>query len=165
MKSEVIRFESGKGHMKHILFYSLAMALLVFALKWLQWKYLITDNSLEIYITLIALFFTALGTWIALQLVPSTQSTGANEKVSANLLQAPLPNTAELEMMNLTLREQEVLELLIMGCTNAEIADKLFLSISTVKTHVSTLFVKMEVKNRIQAVEKANRLKNQHRHQ
>ncbi|MBX2899545.1 MAG: response regulator transcription factor [Cyclobacteriaceae bacterium] len=165
MKSKVIRFESSKGHMKHILFYSLAMALLVFALKWLQWKYLITDNSLEIYITLIALFFTALGTWIALQLVPSAQATGANEKVSANLLQSPLSNTAELEKMNLTLREQEVLELLIMGCTNAEIADKLFLSISTVKTHVSTLFVKMEVKNRIQAVEKANRLKNRHRHQ
>ena len=52
-----------------------------------------------------------------------------------------------------------MLELLVRGYTNAEIAEKLFLSLSTVKTHVSNLFVKMEVKNRVQAVEKANRLR------
>lgn len=65
----------------------------------------------------------------------------------------------ELKKLNLTTREYEVLQLLILGTTNAEIAEKLFLSLSTVKTHVSSLLVKMDVKNRTQAVEKANRLK------
>jgi len=70
------------------------------------------------------------------------------------------PKVGELEdVKDLTLREHEVLELLTQGCSNAEIAEKLFLSLSTVKTHVSSLFVKMSVKNRTQAVEKANRLR------
>jgi hypothetical protein len=53
---------------RHILLYSVAMAVLVFVLKWLQWRYLIEDNSLDIYIGLIAVFFTVLGVWIANQL-------------------------------------------------------------------------------------------------
>jgi Response regulator containing a CheY-like receiver domain and an HTH DNA-binding domain len=68
-------------------------------------------------------------------------------------------NEAELKKLNLTTREYEVLQLITQGYRNAEIAEKLFLSLSTVKTHVSNLFVKMDVKTRTQAVEKANRLR------
>lgn len=68
-------------------------------------------------------------------------------------------NEAELEKFNLTEREYEVLQLLAKGCNNAEIADQLFISISTVKTHVSNLFVKMDVKNRTHAVTKAQKLR------
>jgi ATP/maltotriose-dependent transcriptional regulator MalT len=134
------------------------MAIMVFVLKWLQWKYLITDNSSEIYIGLIAVFFTCLGVWVANQLAkPKTVIVEKEIHVAA-----PGGNTvneAELKKLNLTSREYEVLQLLVQGSSNAEIADKLFLSLSTVKTHVSNLFVKMDVKSRTQAIEKANRLK------
>lgn len=68
-------------------------------------------------------------------------------------------NEAELATLNLSSREYEVLQLLAKGYSNSDIADALFLSISTVKTHVSNLYSKMDVKSRTQATEKAKRLK------
>jgi NarL family two-component system response regulator LiaR len=147
-------------HSQHILFYGGAIGVLVSILKWLQWKYLITDNSSPVYLGLMALFFTFLGTWIAMQL--TTQKTipvFIEKEVYPALPNDHTINETELKKFNLTAREYEVLRLLARGTTNAEIAEKLFLSLSTVKTHVSSLFVKMDVKNRTQAVEKANRLK------
>jgi ATP/maltotriose-dependent transcriptional regulator MalT len=68
-------------------------------------------------------------------------------------------NEVELKKLNLTTREYEVLQQLSKGLSNAEIGEQLFLSLSTVKTHVSNLLFKMDVKNRTQAIEKAKRLK------
>ncbi|NOT73597.1 MAG: response regulator transcription factor [Cyclobacteriaceae bacterium] len=147
---------------QNILFYGAFMALLVFVLKVLQWKFLITDNSLDIYIGLISVFFTGLGLWGASQLIKPKVQTIVVEKE----IYLPQPGVAldeaAIKNLNLTNREHEVLTLLAQGCTNAEIADKLFLSLSTIKTHVSNLLVKMEVKNRTQALEKAKRLKITH---
>jgi DNA-binding CsgD family transcriptional regulator len=145
---------------RHIVLYGAFMAVLVFALKWLQWKYLITDNSSDIYIGLIAVFFTLLGVWVATQLTkPKIQTVIVEKEVYVTQPTDFAINETELKKLNLTTREYEVLQLLTQGLTNAQIAEKLFLSLSTIKTHVSNLFVKMEVKNRTQAVEKANRLK------
>jgi NarL family two-component system response regulator LiaR len=52
----------------------------------------------------------------------------------------------------------EILGLLAQGHSNQEIAAKLFVSLSTVKTHNQNLFEKLDVKRRIQAVEKARKL-------
>lgn len=52
---------------KSLMLYGSLLAVLVFVLKWLQWKFLIVDNSIEIYIGLIAVFFTILGIWVATQ--------------------------------------------------------------------------------------------------
>lgn len=144
----------------HAALYGALMALLVFALKWLQWKYLITDNASDVYVGLIAVFFTLLGIWVASQLVkPKIQTVIVEKEIILSQPADAAINEAELKKLNLTVREYEVLQLLTQGSTNAEIADKLCLSLSTVKTHVSNLFVKMDVKNRTQALEKANRLK------
>jgi NarL family two-component system response regulator LiaR len=51
----------------------------------------------------------------------------------------------------LTVREQEVLALLALGLSNAEIAHELFLSVDTIKTHVRRVFSKLGVNNRTQA--------------
>nr|WKN37413.1 response regulator transcription factor [Tunicatimonas sp. TK19036] len=145
---------------QHIVLYGALMAIMVFALKWLQWKYLITDYSLDIYIGLIALFFTGLGIWVATQLSrPKTRTVVVEKEVYLPPQDEFTINKTELEKLNLTRREYEVLQLLTQGHSNAEIADNLFLSLSTVKTHVSNLLVKMEVKNRTQATEKAKRLR------
>ncbi len=53
---------------------------------------------------------------------------------------------------DLTVREREVLSLMVEGFNNTEISDRLFLSVSTIKFHVSTLLSKLAVSNRIEAV-------------
>ncbi|MXV17241.1 winged helix-turn-helix transcriptional regulator [Pedobacter sp. HMF7056] len=145
---------------RHITLYACCMAVLVFLLKWLQWKLLIVDNSLDIYIGLIALFFTMLGIWVATQLVkPKIKTVVVEKEVYITPQDSPVINEAELKKLHLSTRELEVLRLLAKGHSNAEIAEQLFLSLSTVKTHASNLFVKMDVKSRTQAIEKAKRLK------
>lgn len=144
----------------HIVLYGAILAILVFALKLLQWKFLITDNSLDIYIGLIAVFFTTLGVWIAIQLVKSRTRTVVVEKeIYLPPQDDPAINEIELKKLDLTEREYEVLQLLSKGYSNAEIAENLFLSVSTIKTHVSNLFVKMDVRSRAQAIEKSKRLR------
>lgn len=145
---------------RHIVLYGLLMAVLVFALKWLQWKFLIVDNSLDIYIGLIAVFFTVLGIWAATQLVkPKVRTVVVEKEVYVNPPSEFAVDETELKKLNLSSREYEVLQLLARGHSNADIAETLFLSLSTVKTHVSNLFTKMDVKSRTQALEKAKRLK------
>src|SRR5688572_3346235 len=61
---------------RHLILYGSILAILVFALKWMQWKFLIVDNSLDIYIGLIAVFFTILGVWVATQLVKPKLASG-----------------------------------------------------------------------------------------
>lgn len=136
------------------------LAILVFALKWLQWKFLIVDNSIDIYIGLVALFFTVLGVWVATQLVkPKVQTVVIEKEIFVRQPETFAINETELKKLNLSSREYEVLELLAKGHSNADIANILFLSVSTVKTHVSNLLVKLDVSNRTQAVEKSKRLK------
>jgi ATP/maltotriose-dependent transcriptional regulator MalT len=61
----------------------------------------------------------------------------------------------KVEKYKLSAREAEVLKYIAQGLKNKEIADKMFVSLSTVKTHTKNIFDKMDVRNRIEAVRKA----------
>lgn len=140
--------------------YGALLGVLIFVLKWLQWKFLIADHAVEIYVGLVAVFFTVLGAWVATQLAkPKTEKVVVEKKVFREAPDEFTLDQETLEKLELTVREFDVLKLLSQGHTNAEIASALFLSVSTVKTHVSNLFVKMGVNNRSQAVVKAKTLK------
>lgn len=141
---------------KHVFSYGIILAVLIFALKWLQWKFLIVDNAIDIYMGLMAVFFTVLGVWVAIRLVKPGIRVVVIEKEVPEKFQV---NEMELEKLGLNRRELEVLQLLATGYSNADIAKDLYLSVSTIKTHVSNLFVKMEVKSRTQAIAKAKRLR------
>jgi DNA-binding CsgD family transcriptional regulator len=146
--------------LKHIFLYGLILAVLVFILKWLQWEFLIVDNSIDIYIGLVAVFFTVLGVWVATQIVkPKIKTVVVEKEIIVPQAEKFVLNEAELKKLELSSREYEVLELMAKGYSNADIAKSLFLSVSTVKTHASNLFLKMDVKRRTQAIEKAKRLK------
>lgn len=145
---------------KHIILYGLILAVMVFALKWLQWKFLIADNAIDIYIGLIALFFTVLGVWVASQLVkPKVETIIVEKEILISHPEEFSFNENEFKKLNLNSREFEVLQLLAKGFSNAAIANSLFLSVSTIKTHVSNLYFKMDVKSRTQAIAKAKELK------
>ena len=133
---------------KTILVYGLALAVLVFLLEYFEYRYFVRDLSIEIFILIIALFFAGLGLWFGQKLTSSKSGTTEFQK-----------NEKALDYLGISHRELEVLQLVAQGFSNKEIAGKLFVSINTVKTHLSKLYEKLEVSRRTQAVEKAKSLK------
>jgi DNA-binding CsgD family transcriptional regulator len=134
---------------KTIILYGLAMAVLIFALKYLEYLLFVRDLSTEVYVGIIAAMFTLLGIWAGLRLTRK-KVTVVNSGFAFN--------EAGLLRMGISKREFEVLELIACGLSNQEIADKLFVSLNTVKTHTSNLFLKLEVSRRTQAIQKAKEL-------
>lgn len=144
---------------KAIIIYSISLAFLLFLLKWLELRFIIFNHSFEIYIGFIAIIFTALGIWLALKLSkPKIETVVVEKEVYVNRNEDFVLDTALVAQLELSKRELEILGLLAQGHSNQEIASKLFVSLSTVKTHIQNLFEKLDVKRRIQAVEKAKRL-------
>lgn len=139
---------------KKIILYGSCLALLLFALRWLELRFVVLDYMLEIYVGVIAVLFTGLGIWLALKLAKPKKETLIIEKeVYLTSEKDFVLNEAELERLAISPRELEVLQLMAEGLSNAEIAERLFVSVNTVKTHSSKLFEKLDVKRRTQAVE------------
>jgi two-component system, NarL family, response regulator LiaR len=134
-----------------ILFYGAALALLVFGLKFIEYRYLVRDLSMEFYLGLIAVLFTAIGIWTGIRLTRQRRSPSSGNGY--------LVDEDTLQHLGISKREHEVLELMAEGCSNQEIADRLFVSVNTVKTHSSNLFSKLGVSRRTQAIQKAKRLR------
>jgi DNA-binding CsgD family transcriptional regulator len=151
---------------KAAIVYGISLAFLLFLLKWLEVRFIIFDHSFEIYIGFIAVVFTALGIWLALKLFrqdafgtkPTIETVVVEKEVYVSRNDNFVPDKALVSQLELSKRELEILNLLAQGYSNQEIASKLFVSLSTVKTHNQNLFEKLDVKRRIQAVEKAKRL-------
>ena len=144
---------------KATIIYSISLAFLLFLLKWLELRFIIFDHSFEIYIGFIAVIFTALGIWLALKLSKPTVETVVVEKeVYVTRNETFILNTSLISQLELSKRELEILSLMAQGHSNEEIAKTIFVSLSTVKTHNQNLFIKLDVKRRTQAVEKAKRL-------
>jgi len=144
---------------KSILLYGLSLAALLFLLKWLELRFVIIDHALEIYIGSIAVIFTLLGIWLALKLAkPKIKTVVVEKEIYRNNLADFKFNEEEMTKLGLSKRELEVLHLMAEGLSNQEISEKLFVSLSTIKTHTSRLFEKLDVKRRTQAIEKAKRL-------
>ena len=145
---------------KAIIIYSISLAFLLFLLKWLELRFIIFDHSFEIYIGFIAVIFTALGIWLALKLSkPKIETVVVEKEVYVTRNENFVLDTSLVSQLELSKRELEILSLLAQGHSNQEIAAKLFVSLSTIKTHIQNLFEKLDVKRRIQAVEKAKRLR------
>lgn len=131
---------------KSILIYALVLATAVFALEWIEFQYITKAFTTEFYVFLIGISFLGLGIWLGRVLTRTRTS-------------APFQlNQAALNSLKITKREHTVLERLAHGHSNKEIADQLHVSPNTVKTHVSKLYDKLGVKQRVQAVQKAKDL-------
>jgi adenylate cyclase len=80
------------------------------------------------------------------------------EKKSLSIFKADAPPKIEELMEPLSKREIEVLHLMAAGLSNREIAEKLFISLNTVKTHTKNINGKLDVNNRTKAVARAKEL-------
>ncbi len=103
--------------------------------------YLSGDTSVEISIAVIAVVFFFIGIYI-------------NKKsLHKNTINQKKVNHQKIKELNISNREYEVLCEIAKGLSNKEIADKLFVSESTIKTHVSNILVKLNAKRRTQAIQ------------
>jgi DNA-binding CsgD family transcriptional regulator len=153
---------AGSFYHKHrqVILYGISLALLLFVLKWIELRFLIIDHIIEIYSGAIALVFTGLGIWLAMKLTtPKVERIIVEKEVYVTTDADFTPNETERLRLGISSRELEVLQLVAEGLSNQEIASRLFVSLNTVKTHSSRIFEKLEVKSRIQAVERARRLR------
>jgi NarL family two-component system response regulator LiaR len=146
----------------------------------MEWRFLIFDHAIAVYSGALALVFTGLGIWLALKLArpkapkpdhqthPGFSTASAPPMLTGSAMEVltgsapegrPEIDEKELTRFGLSGREQEVLQLMAEGLSNQEIADRLFVSLNTIKTHGSRIFEKLDVKRRTQAVEKSKRLR------
>ena len=140
---------------KTVLVYGLSLAALVILLKFLQYKYLMMDLSVEVYVGVIAFLFTITGIWAGSKLIKPKIKTVVVETASAPFTL----NEEAVKSTGLSQRELEVLQLMAKGYSNQEIADRIFVSVSTVKSHAAGIFLKLDAKRRTQAILKAKELK------
>lgn len=139
---------------RQIFIYGLVGGLLVTALKWTEYRYLVIEHSFAIYGGLTAAVFAILGIWLGRKL--SSRQSAAIHEVQVPATAVPFaPNQLKREQLTITPREMEVLELIANGMSNREIAAKLFVSENTIKTHSSRVFDKLGARRRTQAVQLA----------
>jgi two-component system, NarL family, response regulator LiaR len=137
---------------RHVLIYGLIGGILIAALKWTEYRFLVVEHSIEIYGGLIAATFAILGIWLGLKL------TGKRQTIVVKEIYVPagepfISDERKREHLHITRRELEILVLIAQGLSNREIAEKLFVSENTVKTHSSRVFDKLGARRRTQAVQ------------
>ena len=115
------------------------MGIIMILMEIIHYKTVIRDLKLELFGVFIGLIFLGLGIWVGILIY----------KKKLNIDQY------DREKLGLSKRKVEVLQLLAQGLSNQEIADKLFVSLNTSKTHISKIYQKMNVKRRTQAIQKA----------
>lgn len=115
-------------------------------------KYSMLSGSLEIEwaIGIVAIIFFVVGVYI---------NKRSLHKKTSSADQMGEIDRKKIETLGVSKREYEILELIAQGLSNKEIADQLFISENTVKTHVSNLFIKLDAKRRTQAIQKAKDLR------
>ncbi|HWI19789.1 MAG TPA: response regulator transcription factor [Vicinamibacterales bacterium] len=146
---------------KHLAIYGACGGLLIVAMQFIEYRFLVLEHSVEIYAAILAAGFAALGIWLGLTITgrPVTVKEVVKQVTVEVPVRAPagpfVPDAAKIASLGITPRELEVLQLIAEGLSNKEMAERLFVSENTVKTHASRLFDKLGASRRTQAVQLA----------
>lgn len=143
---------------KELISYAIVLVVLLLFLRFVEYKFLLVRHQFEIYIIIIAVLFLIFGIWIANKITKPKIETIVIEKEIIAAAEDFVINEKEILERKISKRELEVLHLMAKGLSNQEIAETLFVSLNTVKTHSSNLLEKLEAKRRTQAIENAKRM-------
>ncbi len=124
----------------------LVLALGAAALSWVNLQHSVRLLPTELYVIVIAIFFTVLGAWVGRSLTARAPKAAFTR------------NDAALASLGITAREYEVLTHIAGGRTNKEIAREMGVSPNTIKTQAASLFAKLDAARRTDAVGKARAL-------
>ncbi|MGH1386018.1 response regulator transcription factor [Kordia sp.] len=132
---------------KTIFIFGVLIIALLALLQLSQYSLISKNTSIEYIIGGIAIVFFFVGLYI-----------NKRKNTAQSVVPTPEIDTKKIEDLGLSKREYEVLCKLAKGHSNKEIASLLFVSESTIKTHVSNVYTKLDVKRRTQAIQKAKAL-------
>lgn len=136
------------------------LGLLLVLMKLMEFSYLTRDLTMEGYLLGVAVLFLVVGGLLGRRFMPVRD--GRKEVPAGGGTDADVRTSPELTRSapygDLSDREIEILELVARGRTNREIADELFLSPNTIKSHVSNIYRKLDVARRPEAVARAKEL-------
>lgn len=131
-----------------LIFSAIAVSLLIL-LNLRKISILSVDENAELMTGLFAVLFLAIGVILSRYLFVRKREDSVHIDFDPE---------EQLKKLGITQREYEVLKLVAEGHSNQEISKTLFISESTVKTHVSNVLVKLDAKRRTQAVQRAKEL-------
>ena len=147
---------------KTALLYGIVGGVLIAVLKLIEFRFLVIEHSLEIYGGIVAAIFSGVGIWLGLKLTRTRETVVVREVPVPVPVEVPVRvtgpferNEARLQELGITPRELEILEAMAAGLSNREIAERLFVSENTVKTHAARVFDKLSARRRTQAVQRA----------
>ena len=146
---------------KAVLVYGLAGGLLIVAMRFVEYRFLVVEHSIELYGAIVAVLFAAAGIWLGLKLTKEKIVLKEIPVEVRVLVLAGGPftvNAAKADQLGITSRELEVLQLIAEGLSTREMAARLFVSENTIKTHCSRVFDKLGVNRRTQAVQAGKQL-------
>ncbi len=128
---------------KTIFIFGLLILALLLLFRLSKYALISGDFQIEIVISVVAVIFFVIGSFI-------NKRTFQKEIRKHKTI-----DHQKIKDLGLSKREYQVLQEVAMGLSNQEIANKLFVSESTIKTHVSSLLVKLNAKRRTQAIQVA----------
>ena len=125
---------------KTILVFGVLILVLLLLFQLSKYTLISVDLQIEYIMAFIAITFLAIGLFI-------NKRTQSQKPIANTQL-----DTSKIKELGLSKREYEVLKEVTLGLSNKEIASKLFVSESTIKTHVSSLLLKLNAKRRTEAI-------------
>jgi two-component system, NarL family, response regulator LiaR len=146
---------------RHVLIFGVVGGLLIAALQYTEYRFVIIEHSVELYGALVAILFATFGIWLGLRITRRRETVVVREVLvpaEAPALEPFALNTAQQQTLGITARELEILTLIARGFSNREIATQLFVSENTVKTHCARVFDKLGAARRTQAVQRGKEL-------
>ena len=149
---------------RHVLIFGLVGGLLIVTLQYTEYRFIVIEHSVELYSALVAILFAAFGIWLGLRITRRREIVRETVVVKEVLVPAGIPtqpfspDATQQLALGITSRELEVLTLVAGGHSNREIAEQLFVSENTVKTHCARVFDKLGAARRTHAVKRAKEL-------
>ena len=136
---------------KKLLVFAGSFGAILIILKTMEFFFFHYKFSLETYLGIIAFIFLVVGIYFGSKLGNKKTPEIKIQELNSTILNSSIET-------DLSTRELEVLLNVANGLSNKELAEKLFVSLNTIKTHTANIYSKLGVKSRTQAISKAKTL-------